>query len=75
MTLYAKKATFRLTPPYSWDAPAPEIVAVTPKSQAYLADLTQSPGLLHLPVFLVRQIRRVGAVRLTGLVRQVGRVF
>ncbi len=44
------------------------------KSQAYLADLTQSPGLLHFPVVLVLQIRRAGAVRLTGLVRQIGRV-
>jgi hypothetical protein len=74
MTTYAKKATFRRTPPYSWDASAPGNVAVHLKKSGVLADLTQSPGLLLL---VVRQIRRVGAVRLTRLVRfvrQVGQV-
>jgi hypothetical protein len=71
MTTYAKKAAFCQTPPYSWDAPAPETVAVKLNKSGVPVDLTQSPKLLRFPFGLVPGIRPVGLIL---KIRLIGRV-
>jgi hypothetical protein len=72
MTAFAKKAAFCRTSPYSWDASAPETVAVNLKSTGVLlADLTQSPRLFCFPI---APVHRIGQVSIARLARQVGHV-
>ena len=73
MTAFVKKAAFCRTSPYSWDASAPETVAVNLKSTGVLlADLTQSPRLFCFPIAPVHRIGQVSSIR---LVRQVGQIL
>ena len=67
MTTYAKKATFRRTPPYSWDASAPEIVAVGLKVRRPCRPYTIDQ-ILRFSLGLVLAIRQVRRVRLVGQV-------
>ena len=72
MTTYEKKAAFCQTPPYSWDAFAPETVAVKLNKSGVPLDLTQSPGWLHFPFCFVLRTWAVGLIPGT---RRFGRIL